>query len=1296
MKINKLIHKCFIMLAILLLTTNLLGQGIQHQTVIPPTPEAATLGKYGDIPVSHFTGTANVTIPIWEINEKGLKLPINLSYHASGIKVAEVAPRFGLGWALNAGGMITRTIQHATDEGHTYGTSFPRNPSDFIKGYYKDRHLLEDYNSLTNDELWDSYVSSAVGNWDCEPDIFHFNFNGYSGRFLFNENREAIFFPQSDIKVEVDFDDDDGFREFLLITPDGTKYYFGTGDMTSSTCSYISDGYMNRYFKNNWYLVKIESIDGDEINFEYEEESYTYYSLAPEQYFDPGLQVMGLCDDVMVSSTSIATIISYYFNGAQGWSHPSTARLSIQPLLKNYFKDKRIKKIFTKNQSVEFVYNQFRDDLGSIRGGDRAASELQGENDAKRLDEIVIKDLEGFQKKHFTLNYDYFISDPEGTFPGDRGDQYNIDLKRLKLVSVCESGKNPYVFEYNEDQILPRRISFAQDHWGYYNGFTYNKTLVDVNIDARDYDFDDPNEIGYYIKPNDCVRDATESFFDACILTTVNYPTGGRTVFDYQINQHDEYSVIDPYIGGARIKTITNYDLNKVEPVSIKSYTYSNSRIYTDPRGLYKNTYIDGTSKHWSFYNHLYRGSLDIYQSYSCLPMQTLQGIHIGYGEVKEHKEDGSYTVYTYNTGEDEYYDGAFAFPGEDPPTNESGLRYPVISRPYDYTQGQLLYEKYFNSDNKCIKQIRYHNEPFDWVAEPVLHATKISYIPQSNLLVFGNNQCNYSYRYFGYDHYSLTTGVSRLKSKTTTLFNNDDTGISISESYHYNSDDHLNPSEIRISKSDGRSDKKIIKYPIDYKDDLVGFNHAIHTDEYSDGINVMLEKNLVNAPIEQISTISNDTSEEIVDAQLYLYKARRIIDATTQEEKVVVAPEKILKHSSLEKIPYSDVLFSDIDTENDYAFNYYLDYSEEYNYDLYDDENNILQVIGKDGVTTSYIWGYNNTLPIAKVENATYNQVFYTGFEDNATQCGSIRTGINSACSFKKNLTGLTAGTYILSYWKDEGTYSNKDWKHYSQTCQVPGTTYTINVTGRIDDVRFYPKGALMTTYAYDPVFGLTSQTDANNKTTFYKYDNLGRLHLVRDQDNNIVKRYSYNYSKNAAPSIVPLITSYSFDPEGGSVRVDIESNVAWDIQNNPNWLTIEKYDTYIIFSCEANNSLKTNNSTIKLFGGGTSTNIQLSQITLPRLDIKGSDDIPQTESGDFLLGYDGDDPCINIKSTRDVTVTILECSNNCNWFTVESCSRNELCIYHNTFEGSHRRVQLKLEAGDVAKYIWLIQTGN
>ena len=86
------------------------------EDLVHPTPNAASLGKYGDIPVSYHTGLPNISIPLFTLQDGSLQLPISLSYHGGGIKVEETASWVGLGFSLNAGGVISRTVRNAPDE----------------------------------------------------------------------------------------------------------------------------------------------------------------------------------------------------------------------------------------------------------------------------------------------------------------------------------------------------------------------------------------------------------------------------------------------------------------------------------------------------------------------------------------------------------------------------------------------------------------------------------------------------------------------------------------------------------------------------------------------------------------------------------------------------------------------------------------------------------------------------------------------------------------------------------------------------------------------------------------------------------------------------------------------------------------------------------------------------------------------------------------------------------------------------------------------------------------------------
>lgn len=89
---------------------------VSLKNFVPPSPESVSLGKYGDMPVSLSTGIPNIEIPVYEVTSRKNKLSLSFSYHASGIRVNEIASNVGLGWSLSGIPEISRTVIGIADE----------------------------------------------------------------------------------------------------------------------------------------------------------------------------------------------------------------------------------------------------------------------------------------------------------------------------------------------------------------------------------------------------------------------------------------------------------------------------------------------------------------------------------------------------------------------------------------------------------------------------------------------------------------------------------------------------------------------------------------------------------------------------------------------------------------------------------------------------------------------------------------------------------------------------------------------------------------------------------------------------------------------------------------------------------------------------------------------------------------------------------------------------------------------------------------------------------------------------
>ncbi|MES2372834.1 MAG: DUF5977 domain-containing protein [Bacteroidota bacterium] len=207
-----------------------------------------------------------------------------------------------------------------------------------------------------------------------------------------------------------------------------------------------------------------------------------------------------------------------------------------------------------------------------------------------------------------------------------------------------------------------------------------------------------------------------------------------------------------------------------------------------------------------------------------------------------------------------------------------------------------------------------------------------------------------------------------------------------------------------------------------------------------------------------------------------------------------------------------------------------------------YDSRSNLVEMKDEGGHIVTNIYGYDDKYIIASVINASAADVpAYTSFETNdqgrwqvngtpyfggtvvVTGTGAFTLAGSNSLSANIN----TAKAYTLSCWATSGVSVSGSAVLAKSGPTINGFTYyefnvpqgvaTVIVTGNclIDELRLYPSNARMRTIAYSPVIGKTSETDENNRTTYYEYEQLGRLRFIKDDKGNIVKMYEYNTAK-------------------------------------------------------------------------------------------------------------------------------------------------------------------------------------
>lgn len=184
-------------LSVVFVTTQQLTASQMALPVNIQSPNAASLGNYGYISVDNCSGVPNVSIPLTELKAGDLSADVTLSYDASGIRINSHPSWVGQNWTLNVGGVITRSARGYEDEypriTETFGAQSPY--QSFEKAGFFTTYGGENYINFN--------LSHTNNKYDCEPDIFSFNFLGKSGRFFMgNDGQWKV---QSDHNIQILF-----------------------------------------------------------------------------------------------------------------------------------------------------------------------------------------------------------------------------------------------------------------------------------------------------------------------------------------------------------------------------------------------------------------------------------------------------------------------------------------------------------------------------------------------------------------------------------------------------------------------------------------------------------------------------------------------------------------------------------------------------------------------------------------------------------------------------------------------------------------------------------------------------------------------------------------------------------------------------------------------------------------------------------------------------------------------------------------------------------------------------------
>lgn len=871
-------HYCvFLFLLTFLLGIQPTRAQFQKPDVSMPSPNAASLGLYGEVPVSLYTGLPSIEIPIHTIEEGKIKVPISLSYHASGVRVNQHPGWVGLNWNLNAGGAITRVVQGFNDENsNNFGNG--------NYGYFYRSNVLNQPNWNTKAGVVDILNGKIISGdfYDTEPDEFSFQFQGFSGKFYRNHlgkwqvvSEEAIQVDELPIlPLPVELQNNyrnssiplqNTFGGFVLTVPDGTKYFFGGSTTAIEYSIPFFEQQRQIWLADTWFLTRIRTPEGQEVNFSYapKAENDGRFIVSFHHSFQAGSDFVDFYGGSSLFLGGNVGVVSYKYSfdyvkyagslirptylaridhasGSVRFDCSNSTELTYPSrVLEGYVQwaeswDPTHEAIKFLNSDA-FIYLGAEDYTG-IQGVDLYSQipVILGRMVWQQLDRIVVRQKDTGQSTIRTIDLNYSASPSHRltlqkvSQSDNTGCQINHDLSYYDQVGLPE-----YFDAYDQT-----------DHWGFFN---MNTAFLYQDIGA--------NITNYFAHK----QPSTDiNVLNAGSLQKIKYPTGGTTEFLYEPHTIYKYKVVNPdgslgldwaasqAVGGLRIRRITSNDSATSQN---RNYSYEwNNGSSGISSGIHKYNWLSRIqyvkNSTGGFSGNYVR---DYFKVNNTLPMSANSlGSHVGYREVKETLGDGSQTVYTFTNYESD--DGTHM---DDNILNankigsEGAIYDPQIDKSAE--RGKPLSESHFAMIQGIPKLVKKKSITYQKLSEKFVRSVRADQYRITQVMNSqGNNQPVIAYLGFPYGFHAYQYKPQQVDID---IYDQTDPALATSDrtEYLYNADGL--PVEVKILRSGGYTRTKT-RHVGDYDFGIVAA--PTFSDTQAALIHAMRQRGMVGRPVEQ------------------------------------------------------------------------------------------------------------------------------------------------------------------------------------------------------------------------------------------------------------------------------------------------------------------------------------------------------------------------------------------------------------------------------------------------------------
>ncbi|KXH80360.1 hypothetical protein [Chryseobacterium kwangjuense] len=1020
------------------------------------SPDAAQLSKHTDIPTSTHTGAVGIDIPLYTIKVGDYTLPISLKYHASGIKVKETASKVGLGWSLSVGGIsLSKQIMGAEDKGkvpYINPVSFnpvPGNPTDYDLAM-----RATGFNGLTK--------------YDTQPDIYSYSAGGSSGEFYFDSAGKIIQIPYNTVKIE---------GSFMVTDNEGVKYYFIPGNQILNIGG--SAPSPDDTHTTDFVISKIVLTSGKEIKFNYSNINYSYLSNYYKGIKVPrGCTVQnGITSEEFVTKTDVLS-------------------------------ENVLQSIDFEGNTLKFLYTG-REDI----------------NNGLSLSKVEVRTVNNTLVEDYSLIKDYFVS---GDFPSISGypSELPYTTKRLKLKEVINNKNNAkYRLQYYEDHPLPNRLSNQTDHVGFYNGKVTNTGIPYVEYGDQLYGNGDN-------KTPDIIYAISAS------LKEIQYPTGGKMDIQYELDDF-YFEGIEKQVEQKNFMVSNLEPLGSVFSVNGNTSTVNFKITFqssanpdesdqgTLPEGphfvgelldnnntvlrtfLINKDYEITVDKKPSYKIRIRKSGNVNASHYATLNAQWFEKTsqnrqyNKSVGGIRVQKirktDSGNLTHETEFIYKDENNRSTGVYMADD--INYSYIQEIAENQDAGTSCEQLVISNSGNFNiatingkptvyNKVISRIKNVNngtESYEIIEEYLNRSHTNPKNARSPLFTYANNQ--------------FARGVL-LNRK---YFNSDKKLIK-KDSMTYEFDNHFN--QFSSDYNAGFPHTPIRPYFIGLKSAVCSMydingncqsRNAVFYVERYEVTSAWVKKTktistqyLEDKSFNEITNYSYDTSykhinplvvntifpdSDIQTRYQYAYEKtnQKLINANMIGIPLETEVKKNNKTVSKTETKYDDPLNLFPSSALSYDLQTGTAASTEITYDKYDSKGNLQQYTSKDGISTTIIWGYNNTQPIAKIEGAKLSDISQT-LIDSIVNASNNDAQLGTSASEQSLISAL-------DLFRNNSALS----------------------------------GYQITTYSYDPLIGVKSITPPSGIREVYIYDTANRLMEIRENSTTgkILKEFKYNYKQ-------------------------------------------------------------------------------------------------------------------------------------------------------------------------------------